>query len=65
MSLQPVPPISRREIEVRGVEPVQRRLLTPEEREQARREREQAREKRKKREEAQGQVAPGHADYLG
>ena len=65
MSVPPLPPISRRETELRAVEPVQRRLLTPEEREQARREREQAREKRKRREESRGQVAPGHADYLG
>ena len=42
--MEPIPPISRRERSVRGVDPVQRpRLLTPAEREEARRERERKR----------------------
>jgi hypothetical protein len=57
--MDPIPPISRRETALRGVEPVQRqRLLTPAEREEARRERER---KRKERERAQER--PGPVDH--
>jgi hypothetical protein len=42
--MEPIPPISRRERSIRGVDPIQRpRLLTPDEREEARRERERKR----------------------
>jgi hypothetical protein len=62
--MQPIPPISRRERALRGVEPVQRpRLLTPAERDEARRERE-----RKRADKARGsgaQVPPDRADHLG
>jgi hypothetical protein len=52
--MEPIPPISRRERSVRGVEPVQRpRLLTPAEREAARLERERKRTDRSRKDGAQ------------
>jgi hypothetical protein len=55
--VEPIPPISRRETALRGVEPVRPRLLTPAEREEARRERERKRLQRA------AQDRPGRADH--
>lgn len=60
--MEPIPPISRRERALRGVERVQRpRLLTPEEREAARQERERLRNARSTEESPQG--PDGRADH--
>jgi hypothetical protein len=60
--VEPVPPINRRERGLRGVEPVPRlRLLTPAERQEARRERERLRDARSARESAQD--PQGRADH--
>jgi hypothetical protein len=62
--MEPIPPISRRERSVRGVEPIQRpRLLTPAEREEARRERE--RKRTDKSGKAGVQEQPGRVDHSG
>jgi hypothetical protein len=61
--MDPIPPISRRERALRGVVPVERpRLLSPAEREEARRERERKR-KRKRQERERAQDRPGGADH--
>jgi hypothetical protein len=53
--MEPIPPINRRENAVRRVERVQRvRLLTPQEREEARRERERLRSERNSSQEHEG-----------
>jgi hypothetical protein len=64
VSFQPLPPISRRETGLRNVEPIPRvRLLSPDEREEARHERERKREEKAKKSGAQ--VEHGHVDYHG
>jgi hypothetical protein len=62
--MEPIPPISRRERSIRGVDPVQRpRLLTPAEREEARRERERKRADKSR--ESGSQDPPGRVDHSG
>jgi hypothetical protein len=68
MSVQPLPPISRRETALRRLESVERlHLLTPGEREEAalERERKRARKRDKEAKKTGAQAEHGHADYLG